>query len=87
MLIAALALEFAKIAKRDAACPAYEPSHKPWMPFLEFLVGGVTIPLQEFPAIAPFTKHVLNTERRLQAGLIRTEHELELTLISSEDVR
>lgn len=57
------------------------------MPFLEFLVGGVTIPLQQSPAIAPFTKHIHNTQRRLQSGLIRTEHELELTLISSEDVR
>ena len=57
------------------------------MPFLEFLVGGVTIPLQESPAIAPFSKHVLNIQRRLQGGWIRTEHELELTLISSENVR
>lgn len=87
MLIAATALEFASITERDAAWSAYPPSHKPWAPFLESLVGGVTIPLQESPAIAPFTKHVLNTQKRLQAGLIRTEHELELTLISSEDVR
>ena len=87
MLIAAIALEFATIPERDAAWSAYQPNHKPWRPLLEYLVGGVTTPLQECPAIAPFTNHILNTQRRLQDGLIRTAHELELTLISSEDVR
>ena len=86
MLIAAIALEFATITERDAAWSAYPPSHRPWTPLLDFLVGRVTIPLQESLAIAPFTEHVLNTQRRLQAGLICTEHELELTLISMEDV-
>ena len=86
MLIAAIALEFATIAERDAAWSFYPPSHKPWAPILESLVGSVTVPLQESPAIAPFAKHVLNTQRRLQGGLICTAHELELILISSEDV-
>ncbi len=75
------------MAERDAAWSAYQPSHKPWTPFLEFLVDRVTIPLQRCPAIGPFTEHVLNTQSDLQDGLIRTEHELELTLISSKDVR
>ncbi len=75
------------MAERDAAWSAYQPSHKPWTPFLKFLVDSVTIPLQHCPAIGPFTKHVTDTQRRLQDGLIRTEHELELTLISSKDVR
>ena len=87
MLIAAIALEFAAIPERDAAWAAYQPNHKPWRGLLESLVSDVTIPLQECPAIATFTNHILNTQRKLQDGLIRTAHELELTLISSEDVR
>ena len=86
MLIAAIALEFATITERDAAWSAYPPSHKPWAPLLESLVGSVTLPLQRSLAIAPFAEHVLNTQRRLQGGLICTAHELELTLISREDV-
>ena len=80
-------LEFATMAERDAAWSAYQPSHKPWTPFLVFLVDRVTSPLGRCPAIAPFTEHVIDTQRKLQDGLIRTEHELELTLISSKDVR
>ena len=75
------------MAERDAPWSAYPPSHKPWTPFLEFLVDRVTIPLQQCPTIRPFTEHVIDTQSKLQGGLIRTEHELELMLISSKDVR
>ena len=84
---AAPALEFATMAERDAAWSAYQPGHKPWTPFLKFLVDRVTLPLERCPAIAPFTEHVIDTQMKLQDGLIRTEHELELTLISRKDVR
>ena len=81
------ALEFSTMAERDATWSAYQPSHKPWTPFLKFLVDSVTLPLQRCPAIAPFTEHVIDIQRKLQDGLIRTEHELELTLIYRKDVR
>lgn len=75
------------MAERNAGCFAYSPSHKPWEPSLNYLVDRVTIPLERCPASAPFAKHVIDTQRKLQDGLIRHEHELELTLISSNDVR
>ena len=81
------ALEFATMAERNAGDFAYSPSHKPWTPFLKFLVDRVTLPLERCPASGPFAKHVIDTQRKLQGGLIRHEHELELALISSNDVR
>ena len=81
------ALEFATMAERNAGDFAYSPSHKPWTPFLKFLVDSVTLPLERCPASEPFAKHVIDTERKLQDGLIRHEHELELALISSNEVR
>ena len=81
------ALEFATMAERNAGDFAYSPSHKPWTPFLKFLVDRVTLPLERCPASEPFAKHVIDTQRKLQDGLIRHEHELELALISSNDVR
>ena len=81
------ALEFATMAERNAGCFAYSPSHKPWKPSLDELVDRVTLPLERCPASAPFAKHVIDTQRKVQDGLIRHAHELELTLISSNDVR
>ena len=81
------ALEFATMAERNAGDFAYSPSHKPWTPFLKFLVDRVTLPLERCLASEPFAKHVIDTQRKLQDGLIRHEHELELALISSNDVR
>ena len=81
------ALEFTTMAERNAGCFAYSPSHEPWKPFLKFLVDRVTLPLEGCPASKPFAKHVIDTQRKLQDGFIRHEHELELALISSNDVR
>ena len=75
------------MAERNAGSFAYSPSHRPWKPFLKFLVDRVTLPLERCHASAPFAKHVVDTQRKLQDGLIRHEHELELALISSNDVR